>query len=110
MNCKMCTYIAVTNVVMHGYFFLVKIDILSLHVPMFMISKSTVPVPYRYNFLYKLEFEYGPVMRIRICGSGFVSGLWIRIRMDPHSFSLMDPDPHSICGSGSRRGKFEGII
>ena len=45
MNCKMCTYIAVTNVVMHGYFFLVKIDILSLHVPMFMISKSTVPVP-----------------------------------------------------------------
>ena len=30
-------------------------------------------------------------------------GLWIRIRirMDPHSFSLMDPDPHSICGSGS---------
>ena len=23
----------------------------------------------------------------------FVSGLWIRIRMDPHSFSLLDPDP-----------------
>ena len=23
--------------------------------------------------------------------------------MDPHSFSLLDPDPHSICGSGSRR-------
>ena len=21
------------------------------------------------------------------------SGLWIRIRMDPHSFSLLDPDP-----------------
>ena len=20
-------------------------------------------------------------------------GLWIRIRMDPHSFSLLDPDP-----------------
>ena len=31
------------------------------------------------------------------------SGLWIRIRMDSHSFSLLDPDPHSICGSGSRR-------
>ena len=26
---------------------------------------------------------------------------------DPHSFSLLNPDPHSICGSGSRRGKFE---
>ena len=25
--------------------------------------------------------------------------------MDPHSFSLLDPDPHSICGSGSRRVK-----
>ena len=22
-----------------------------------------------------------------------VAGLWIRIRMDPHSFSLLDPDP-----------------
>ena len=21
------------------------------------------------------------------------SGLWIRIRMDPHSFTLLDPDP-----------------
>ena len=21
---------------------------------------------------------------------------WIRIRLDPHSFSLLDPDPHSI--------------
>ena len=28
-------------------------------------------------------------------------GLWIRSWMDPHSFSLLDPDPHSICGSGS---------
>ena len=34
------------------------------------------------------------------------AGLWIR--MDPHSFFLPDPDPHSICGSGYRRGKFEG--
>ena len=24
------------------------------------------------------------------------TGLWIRIRMDPHSFSLLDPDPHLI--------------
>ena len=23
-------------------------------------------------------------------------GLWIRIRMDPRSFSLLDPDPHSV--------------
>ena len=23
--------------------------------------------------------------------------------MDPHSFYVLDPDPHSICGSGSRR-------
>ena len=28
-------------------------------------------------------------------------------RMDPHSFSLKDPDPHSICASGSRRERFE---
>ena len=33
------------------------------------------------------------------------AGPWIRIRMDQHSFSLLDPDPHSICGSGSRREK-----
>ena len=26
--------------------------------------------------------------------------------MNPHSFSLMDPDPHSICESGSRRENF----
>ena len=25
--------------------------------------------------------------------------------MDPQSFSLLDPDPHSICGYGSRREK-----
>ena len=24
------------------------------------------------------------------------AGLWIRIRMDPRSFSLLDPDPHSV--------------
>ena len=36
------------------------------------------------------------------------SVLWIRIRMDPHSFFLLDLDPHSICGSGSRRYKFDG--
>jgi hypothetical protein len=29
----------------------------------------------------------------------------IRIRMDPHYFELLDPDPHSNCGSGSRRAK-----
>ena len=23
----------------------------------------------------------------------FYTGLWVRIRMDPHSFSLLDPDP-----------------
>ena len=28
----------------------------------------------------------------------------LRIRMAPHSFSPLDPDPNSICGSGSRRG------
>ena len=28
--------------------------------------------------------------------------LWIRIRMDPHSIWPLDPDPHSVCGSGSR--------
>ena len=31
----------------------------------------------------------------------FIAGLWIR--MDSHSFSLLDRDPHSMCGSGSRR-------
>ena len=25
------------------------------------------------------------------------------VNLDPHSFYLQDPDPHSICGSGSRR-------
>jgi hypothetical protein len=29
----------------------------------------------------------------------------IRIRMDPHSIGRLDPDPHSECGSGSRRSK-----
>jgi hypothetical protein len=33
------------------------------------------------------------------------SGLRIRIIMDPHYFELLDPDPHSNCGSGSRRAK-----
>ena len=33
------------------------------------------------------------------------AGLWIRIRMDPHSFSFLDP--LSICRSGSRREKFK---
>ena len=30
--------------------------------------------------------------------------------VDPHSFSILDPDPHSICRSGSRsrREKFTG--
>ena len=36
------------------------------------------------------------------------AGLWIRIRMDPRSFSLLDPDPHIECRSRSRRGKFVG--
>ena len=27
--------------------------------------------------------------------------------MDPHSFSLLDADPHSICRSGFRRNHFE---
>jgi hypothetical protein len=29
----------------------------------------------------------------------------IRIRMDPHLIGRPDPDPHSECGSGSRRVK-----
>ena len=33
----------------------------------------------------------------------FEPWLWIRIRLDSHSFFLLDPDPHSIWGSGSRR-------
>ena len=33
----------------------------------------------------------------------FISGLWIRIRLDRHSFSLLVLDPRSICESGSRR-------
>ena len=35
----------------------------------------------------------------------FFSGLWIRIRIDPYSFSLLDLDehPHRICGFGFRR-------
>ncbi len=35
----------------------------------------------------------------------FFAGFLIRIRMDPHRFELLDPDPdpHSNCGSGSRR-------
>jgi hypothetical protein len=39
---------------------------------------------------------------------GFImrqAGLRIRIRKDPHKFELLDPDPHSNCGSGSRRAK-----
>ena len=33
----------------------------------------------------------------------FISELWIRIRFDRHSFSLLVLDPRSICESGSRR-------
>ena len=44
----------------------------------------------------KLDPYWGPL---------WIPGLWIRIRMDPYSLSLLDPDPHSICRSGS---KFEG--
>jgi hypothetical protein len=33
----------------------------------------------------------------------------LRIRMDPHYFELLDPDPHSNCGSGSRRAKMTHI-
>ena len=29
---------------------------------------------------------------------------------DPNSFSLLDPDPLSICGSGSRREKLKGMV
>ena len=36
----------------------------------------------------------------------FCAGLWIRIRLDLHSFSFLDPDPHSICRSGSMRDTF----
>ena len=30
---------------------------------------------------------------LRWSRSPFGAGLWIRIRMDPHSFFLLDPDP-----------------
>ena len=33
----------------------------------------------------------------------FEPWLWIRICLHSHSFFLLDPDPHSIWGSGSRR-------
>ena len=36
------------------------------------------------------------------------AGQWIRIRVDPHSFYRLDPDPHTERVSGSRREKFEG--
>jgi hypothetical protein len=39
----------------------------------------------------------------------YLTGLRIRIRMDPHLFEMLDPDPHSICGSGSRRAKMTQI-
>jgi hypothetical protein len=29
----------------------------------------------------------------------------IRIHLDPHSISRLNPEPHSECGSGSRRSK-----
>ena len=29
---------------------------------------------------------------------------------DPNSFSLLDPDPLSICGFGSRREKLKGMV
>jgi hypothetical protein len=35
----------------------------------------------------------------------FLAGFRIRIRMNPHSFELLDPDPHTNCGSGSSRAK-----
>ena len=36
------------------------------------------------------------------------AGLWIRIRnFRIHCIYLLDPDPHSICGSGSRMENFE---
>ena len=35
--------------------------------------------------------------------STYSSGLWIRIRKDPHSFSLLDLDSHSTYGSGATR-------
>ena len=34
-----------------------------------------------------------------------IPGLWIRIRLGPHSCSLLDPDPHSI-GEGFFGGFF----
>ena len=33
----------------------------------------------------------------------FFIGTGIAVDPDPHSFFLMDPDPHIECGSGSRR-------
>ena len=56
--------------------------------------------------LFKCKFAQAPLFLTFEQSFMFFSyrkpGLWIRIRMDPHSFSLLDPDPHSICGSGSR--------
>ena len=41
---------------------------------------------------------YSLLCEVQVVGhnSGHDPGLWIRIRMDPHSFYLLDPDPQKI--------------
>jgi hypothetical protein len=54
----------------------------------------------------KVEILHGKIYFMKV-PAGF--RIWIRFRMDPHWFELLDPDPdpHSNCGSGSgsRRAK-----
>ena len=59
------------------------------------------------------EFETGR------CGSATLAWTWTctvpgltknksrAVDTDPHSFSPLDPDPHYICGCGSRREKYK---
>ena len=54
----------------------------------------------RFNFALKLLKVQSIPTSVRV---PHLSGHWIRIRMELHSFSLLDPDLHSIYGSASRR-------
>ena len=57
----------------------------------------------RFNFALKLLKVQSVPTSVMV---PHLSGHWIRICMDLHSFSLLDPDLHSICGSASRRINF----
>ena len=49
------------------------------------------------------RFDGVEYLKIRVL---FQAGLWIQINPYPHSFSLLDPDPHIECRPGFRREIF----